>query len=105
MQIGDQVKCIHTATLEGNDCHPPLVENAIYTINQVHQCTAGNCKELHIDVGLVCPWNYVQCYKCRVDLPNTHRGGTYWCNSIRFELVKEAKKEEDGVSIKQEDNK
>ena len=72
-----KMTCINTVPLEGNDIAPPLVKGAVYTIKSVHVC---QCGQEHFDVGLQLLHNFVRCYNCKKELPDT----THWAHPSRF---------------------
>lgn len=78
----DQLTCVNTKALIGNDVGPPLKEED-YKAKQVYECACG---QKHIDVGLKSNYNYVRCYNCEAELPNCRE--IHWCHPTRFVLKK-----------------
>jgi hypothetical protein len=80
---GQEVKCINTKALPGNEVAPPLDLETNYKINEIVLDSAGN---QHLDVGLKSKYNWVKSFETSEDLPN---GDTiHWCHPSRFELIK-----------------
>ena len=78
MKTGDILKVINDKPFPVNDKGPKIKIDETYVLLQIHTC---NCGEQHFHIGLAMELNYVQCYKCREDLPLTN----HWCHSSRFE--------------------
>lgn len=75
------VECVNSQPLKGNAIAPPVVLGQKYPVHQIIECPCG---EQHYDVGIKSPHNYVQCYKCRADLPTSAVGEIYWTHSSRY---------------------
>jgi len=71
------IKCNNDKPFPINEYGPPLTEGNEYSLIEIFTC---GCGEQHYNVGLELHLNYVQCYKCREDLPKTN----HWCHSSRF---------------------
>ncbi len=79
--------CLNEDPMPGNDKGPDLLLDKMYQLKQIHTCSCG---EKHFDVGLVSSLNYIECYKCREDLPLGNE--IHWCHSSRFkEITNESK--------------
>lgn len=84
VKIGDNVEVINEAYMPGNDEGPLIKEGQRYPVKNTYKC---KCGELHVDIGLLSHLNYVTCYKCGEELPNSKFGGVHWCHSSRFMTV------------------
>lgn len=74
------LKCINNGVLNESGNKPKLEKDKLYQVN--NSCKCG-CGELHYDVGIKSPFNFIGCYKCSEELP---KGDIIqWCNSSRFE--------------------
>ncbi len=89
----DQTKliCINTKPLEGNSIAPPVEEGEKYQLLHIHKC---ECGQDHFDVGLVSEIGFVNCYKCKKQLPKTREGFVvkadyriHWCHPSRFNAL------------------
>ena len=70
MEKEDIIVCNSTTPMPGNELAPSLELGAEYKIKDVYIC---GCGEKHLDIGLELKLNYVECYKCREQLPkDTH---------------------------------
>ena len=79
---GDKVIVINDDYLGTNDEKPPIKKEQTHLVAVVHQC---GCGESHISLfGVISKLNYVRCYKCGEELPNSQFGGQHWCHSSRF---------------------
>jgi len=72
-----KIICINTDILPGNEISPSLELNKEYNLIDIYTC---ECGEKHYNVGLKMEVNYVRCYKCEEELPDTN----HWCHSSRF---------------------
>lgn len=77
IDVANEVTCVNTKPLQGNDVAPPLKDGEIYTVNEIHTC---GCSKEHFDVGLPLDYNYVRCHACQEQLPPTN----HWCHPSRF---------------------
>lgn len=75
---GDVLFVVNTMPLPGNDVAPPLKEIK-YIASEVIEC---DCRQQHIDVGLLSEYNYIRCYTCKKELPNGN--AIHWCHPSRF---------------------
>lgn len=78
--VNDEIKCVNQNLLEGNSNGPDVKLGDIYPLKSIHTCSCG---KQHYDVGLPLTLNYVTCYDCKEELPDT----THWCHPSRFELA------------------
>lgn len=74
--------CNNTKPFPVNTIAPDLEIGKEYILKQDYTC---ECGEIHYNVGLPLEVNYVECYKCREQLPLT----THWCHSSRFNIKEE----------------
>ncbi len=72
------MKCINVKPMSGNTVAPELELNKEYELIDTFIC---KCGEKHFNVGLPMVLNWVECYKCRQDLPRIN----HYCHSSRFE--------------------
>jgi hypothetical protein len=86
-KVGDQVEVVNDAYMPGNDEGPLIKNGNKYPVKGMFMCTCG---ELHIDIGLISHLNYVTCYKCREELPNSKFGGKHWTHSSRFAITQKS---------------
>lgn len=77
IEINDELICINSKPLVGNDTAPSVVEGEPYTAKELHTC---GCGKQHIGVGLPVNLNWVKCYDCGEEMPLT----THWCHPSRF---------------------
>jgi hypothetical protein len=77
---GDTLICVNDKVLGDNVIAPTLNVGDEYPAKKVFVC---GCGQEHVDVGITSQYNYVRCYICKEDLPNSD--SIHWCNSIRFE--------------------
>lgn len=82
---GDQLNCIETTPLPGNDVGPDLTQEITYEAKEVYKC---ECGQKHIDVGLVSNINWIKCYACTKELPRSSHGEVHWSHPRRFIIVK-----------------
>lgn len=80
MKVGDLLKCVSSAPLEGNGVAPPVNVGHDYTLQEIHTCSCG---QEHYHIGLESNYNYVTCYNCKRELPNGDK--KHWCHPSRFE--------------------
>lgn len=73
------LRCINNGVLSASGKKPKLELNKVYQIN--NSCACG-CGEIHYDVGIASPFNFIGCYKCDKELPKGD--SIQWCNSSRF---------------------
>lgn len=73
------LRCINNDVLSKSGKKPKLEKGKIYQINKT--CACG-CGEIHYDVGIASPFNYIGCYKCDKELPQGD--SIQWCNASRF---------------------
>jgi hypothetical protein len=73
--------CINDGVLASSGIKPKLKKGETYQTRNSCEC---GCGQLHYDVGLRSTHNYITCYKCGADLPNSGVGGIHWANSERF---------------------
>ena len=76
-EINDNVTCVNSAPLKGNDVAPPLTEGSAYQVLDIHTC---GCGKKHLNVGLPMNINWVKCYDCAEELPSN----THWSHPSRF---------------------
>lgn len=81
---GDQLNCVETTPLPGNDIGPDLNSETKYEAKEVYTC---KCGQKHIDVGLVSSRNWINCYACSEKLPRATDGGIQWCHPRRFTIA------------------
>lgn len=77
---GEWVHVIKTEPLPGKDIAPPLMIGEEKQIFSVYVC---HCGQDHVNVGLMSRYNFVTCYNCDMDLPNSLH--VHWCHPSRFE--------------------
>ena len=78
---GDKLLCNNSSPLEGNTIAPPVVVGTEYKANRIFKC---DCGQSHIDVGCKSDHNYIRCYECKNELPDTD---IHWCHPSRFDKV------------------
>lgn len=88
---GDSVIVVNDKILPGNDEGPMIKVDQIYPVKRTCECTCG---ETHVDIGLKSHLNYVTCYKCSEELPESGYGHTHWCHSSRFDKIENAESSE-----------
>jgi hypothetical protein len=77
IELNDELTCVNSKPLSGNDIAPKVIEGDKYIAKELHTC---GCGKLHIGVGLPMECNWVKCYDCSEELPST----THWCHPSRF---------------------
>jgi len=75
------LKCVNDGMLAGSGYKPAVKTGENYSLE--NSCLCG-CGQVHYDVGLVSKLNYVSCYKCGRNLPESDK--IHWANSTRFEF-------------------
>ncbi len=76
------LKCVHDGVLSESGNKPKIELGKTYQVN--NSCACG-CGEIHYDVGIQSPFNYIGCYKCGRSLPKGD--SIQWCNWSRFETT------------------
>lgn len=76
-ELNDELTCVNSKVLSGNDVAPKVVEGEPYTVKEIHIC---GCGKQHLGVGLPMVYNWVKCYDCSEELPTN----THWCHLSRF---------------------
>lgn len=79
---GDHVTVINDQILPGNEVGPNIQNGQLWPVIKTHTCACG---EEHVDIGILSTLNYVTCYKCEENLPESTK--IHWCHSSRFEKV------------------
>lgn len=97
LKIGDEVEVINDAYMPGNDEGPVIKNGQKYPVKNTCKC---GCGELHVDIGLISHLNYVTCYKCKEDLPNSKFGGIHWTHSSRFVITQRSETSEEIPTVK-----
>lgn len=106
IKAGDELVVIIDAYLPGNDEGPQIKNGQRCLALVVHKC---GCGDSHISIAvrdaegtvhnLVSHLNYVTCYKCRDQLPNSAYGGVHWCHSSRFAIYQRSETSSNIVHI------
>jgi hypothetical protein len=80
-EVGQNVECINSSPLPGNEEGPNLKVGEIYLIKEIVLDSAEN---QHLDVGLPSHLNYITSYETKEELPRGKE--IHWCHPSRFEL-------------------
>lgn len=80
IEVGNNLKCVNDKPLGTNTVGPAVAVDQSYNAQEVFTC---GCGRQHINVGLPLILNYVTCYDCHEELPDTN----HWCHPSRFEVI------------------
>ena len=73
------LRAINITPMQGNSVAPPLKLEGKYELKESYIC---ECGQSHFNVGLTSIYNFVSCYKCGEELPDSD--SIHWAHSSRF---------------------
>jgi len=78
----NKIEIVNDDYLPGNDVKPPIKIGEQHFVLREHVC---KCGEIHLDIGLKSEYNFITCYKCREDLPESEN--IHWINQCRTKSI------------------